>query len=85
MIVSYSGKIEGSDSHGKGLHKILYQAYHMLKKVKSVDMLTCQHVNIFKSVVFSHQKKHLLCVGWRNFFSSCAVGSVFWFLVGNRF
>jgi hypothetical protein len=28
---------------------------------------------------------HLLCVGWRNFFSSCAVVSVFWFLVGNRF
>jgi hypothetical protein len=25
------------------------------------------------------------CVGWRNFFSSCAVVSVFWFLVGNRF
>ncbi len=28
---------------------------------------------------------HLLCVGWRNFFSSCAVVSVFWFLAGNRF
>ncbi len=24
-------------------------------------------------------------MGWRNFFSSCAVVSVFWFLVGNRF
>jgi hypothetical protein len=29
--------------------------------------------------------KHLLRVGWRNFFSSCAVVSVFWFLAGNRF
>jgi hypothetical protein len=28
---------------------------------------------------------HLLRVGWRNFFSSCAVVSVFWFLGGNRF
>ncbi len=45
-IVSYSGKIEGSDSHGEGLRKILYQAYHMLKKVKSVNMLTCQHFQI---------------------------------------
>jgi hypothetical protein len=25
-IVPYSGKIEGSDSHGEGLRKILYQA-----------------------------------------------------------
>jgi hypothetical protein len=30
-------------------------------------------------------KIHLLRVGWRNFFSSCAVVSVFWFLEGNRF
>jgi hypothetical protein len=37
-IVSYSRKIEGSDSHGEGLRKILHQAYHMLKKVESVDM-----------------------------------------------
>ncbi len=43
-IVSYSGKIEGSDSHGEGLRKILYQAYHMLKKVKSVS--TCRHFQI---------------------------------------
>ncbi len=27
---------------------------------------------------------HLQRVGWRNFFSSCAVVSVFWFLAGNR-
>ncbi len=40
-IVSYSGKIEVSDSQGEGLRKILYQAYHMLKKVKSVNMSTC--------------------------------------------
>jgi hypothetical protein len=40
-IVSYSGKIEGSDSHGEGLRKCFYQAYHMLKKVKSVNMSTC--------------------------------------------
>jgi hypothetical protein len=31
------------------------------------------------------EQKHLLRVGWRNFFSSCAVVSVFWFLVGNSF
>jgi hypothetical protein len=31
-IVSYLGKIEGSDSQGEGLTKILYQAYHVLKK-----------------------------------------------------
>jgi hypothetical protein len=36
-----SGKIEGSDSQGEGLHKILYQAYHMLKKVKYAQMSTC--------------------------------------------
>jgi hypothetical protein len=29
--------------------------------------------------------KHSLRMGWRNFFSSCAVVSVFWFLAGNRF
>jgi hypothetical protein len=46
-ILSYSGKIEGSDYHGEGLRKILYQAYHMLKKVKSVDMLTL--------LVYSHR------------------------------
>jgi hypothetical protein len=45
-IVSYSGKIEGSNSHGEGLRKILYQAYHMLKEVKSVDKLTCQNFQI---------------------------------------
>jgi hypothetical protein len=45
-IVSYLGKIKGSDSHGEGLRKIVYQAYHMLKKVKSVDMSTCQHFQI---------------------------------------
>jgi hypothetical protein len=28
---------------------------------------------------------HSLRMGWRNFFSSCAVVSVFWFLAGNRF
>ncbi len=44
--VSYLGKIEGSDSHGEGLCKILYQAYHMLKKIKSVNMLTCWHFQI---------------------------------------
>jgi hypothetical protein len=54
-IVSCSGKIEGSDSHGEGLRKILYQAYHMLEKVKSVNMSTC---NIFNSVVFSRQNKN---------------------------
>jgi hypothetical protein len=45
-IVSYLGKIEGSDSHAEGLRKFLYQAYHMLKKVKSVIILTCQHFQI---------------------------------------
>jgi hypothetical protein len=29
--------------------------------------------------------KHSLRMGWRNFFSSCAVVSVFWFLAGNMF
>ncbi len=36
----------------ESLHKILYQAYHLLKKVKSAEI-----VDIFKSVVFSRQKK----------------------------
>ncbi len=33
----------------------------------------------------TEEQIHFLRVGWRNFFSSCAVVSVFWFLVGNRF
>ncbi len=33
----------------------------------------------------TEEQIHLLRVGWRNFFSSCAVVSVFWFLVGDRF
>ncbi len=46
-IVSYLGKIEGSDSHGEGLRKILFQANHMLKKVESVNMSsTCGHFQI---------------------------------------
>ncbi len=35
--------------------------------------------------ILSQAKKHLLHVGWRNFFSICAVVSGFWFLAGNRF
>jgi hypothetical protein len=49
-IVSYSGKIEGSDSHGEGLRKILYQAYHMLKKsqiCRHVDMSTFSNLSCF--------------------------------------
>ncbi len=38
--------IEGSDSQEEGLHKILYQAYHMLKKVKYAQMLTCQKLRL---------------------------------------
>ena len=41
-------------------------------------------VNIQKSNVLRF-KAHLLRMGWRNIFSSCAVVSVFWFLAGNRF
>jgi hypothetical protein len=37
---SWKDTIEGSDSQGEGLRKILYQAYHMLKKVKYAQMLT---------------------------------------------
>jgi hypothetical protein len=33
----------------------------------------------------TEEQIHSLRVGWRNFFSDCAVVSVFWFLVGNRF
>jgi hypothetical protein len=33
----------------------------------------------------TEEQIHLLCMGWMNFFSSCAVVSVFWFLAGNRF
>jgi hypothetical protein len=40
MFFISSGKMEGSDSQGEGLRKILYQAYHMLKKVEFAQMLT---------------------------------------------
>ncbi len=33
----------------------------------------------------TEEQIHLLRVGWRIFFSSCAVVSGFWFLAGNRF
>ncbi len=33
----------------------------------------------------SCQNKHSLHVGWRNFFSSCAIVSVFFFVAGNSF
>jgi hypothetical protein len=35
------GEDRGSDSQGEGQRKILYQAYHILKKVKYAQMLTC--------------------------------------------
>jgi hypothetical protein len=47
--------IEGSDSQGESLRKKLYQAYHMLQKVKSVDMSTCRHFQICR--VFPPEKK----------------------------
>jgi hypothetical protein len=33
----------------------------------------------------TEKRIHSLRMGWRNFFSSCAVVSVFWFLARNRF
>jgi hypothetical protein len=45
-----SGKVEGSDSHGEGLRKILYHAYHMLKKVKYAQMSTCRHFQICRVI-----------------------------------
>ncbi len=49
-IMSFSilslGKREGSDSRGESLRKILYQAYHLLKKVKSAQLLTCRYFHI---------------------------------------
>jgi len=42
---------------GDSLRKILYQANHMLKKVKSAQK-KCQHVQICPSVVFSRQPKN---------------------------
>ncbi len=53
--VSYLEKIEGSDSHSEVKQKKLYQAYHMLKKVKSVNMSTSQHFQIY--LVFLPEKK----------------------------
>ncbi len=44
----------------ESLRKILYQAYHLLKKVKSAEMSIVQHVhNIFNSVMFSRQKNKI--------------------------
>jgi hypothetical protein len=62
--------IESSDSQGEGLRKILYQAYHMLKKVKSVNMLTCRHFEIchvFPPEKISTDKQtdnQLICKCW---------------------
>ncbi len=42
---------------GKSLRKFLYQAYHMLKKVKSAQMSTCR---TFSSVMFSRHKTSFL-------------------------
>ena len=54
-LFNHRGKFEGSDPQGENLRKFLYQAYHMLKKVKSAQMLTWR---IFISVVFSRHKKN---------------------------
>jgi hypothetical protein len=39
----------------ESLRKILYQAYHLLKKVKSAEMSTCEHFQI--CLVFPPEKK----------------------------
>ncbi len=57
-IVLYLGKIDGSDSQGEGLWKILYQAYHMLKKVKYAQMKTCQHFSFSNLSSFPAGKKY---------------------------
>ena len=44
-----------SPFQGESLRKILYQAYHMLKKVKSAQMSTCWHFQICR--VLSPNKK----------------------------
>jgi len=41
-----SGEIEGSDPQRQSLRKILYQAYHMLKKVKSAQMSACPNLSV---------------------------------------
>ena len=46
----------GSDSQGKSLRKILYQAYHMLKKVKSAQKSACPNLSVCR--VFPPTKKH---------------------------
>ena len=49
-------EFEGSDPQGESLRKFLFQAYHMLKKVKSAQMLSCQYFHICR--VFPPHKKH---------------------------
>jgi len=51
-----SGEIEGSDPQRQSLRKILYQAYHMLKKVKSAQMSACPNLSV--GHVFPPTKKH---------------------------
>ena len=51
-----SGEIEGSDPQGQNLRKILYQAYHMLKKVKSAQMSACPNLSVGR--VFPPNQKH---------------------------
>ncbi len=47
--------------------------------------IVIQILQSIKELVCHTFDKYSLRMGWRNFFSSCAVESVFWFLVGNRF
>ncbi len=68
------------------------QRHHNLKISKGT--LTFHHVCMIcdskyvtkmYNVTIPVVSQHSLCEGWRNFFSSYAVLSVFWFLAGNRF
>jgi hypothetical protein len=57
-------------------HKHSFTPYPSLSPYGQTDRQTDRQTE--KQIQWLH-------VGWRNFFSMCAVVSVFWFLVGNRF